>query len=54
MCVIHGLEVIDKLAAVGVGVGDRPAKHLSIKITVKRMLNRDIERKFQFLYSINK
>ena len=41
--VISGLEVIDKLAAVDVGVGDRPLKDIPIKVTIKKMLKTDIE-----------
>jgi peptidyl-prolyl cis-trans isomerase B (cyclophilin B) len=48
--VINGLDVIDKLAAVEVGAGDRPVKDMAIKVSVKKMLKADIEKEFGYKF----
>lgn len=48
--VISGLDVIDRLAAVEVGVGDRPIKDMSIKVSVKKMLKHEIEKEFGYKF----
>jgi cyclophilin family peptidyl-prolyl cis-trans isomerase len=48
--VIKGLEVIDKIAAVQKGQGDRPAEDISMTVSVKEMSKKKIEKEFGWKY----
>jgi peptidyl-prolyl cis-trans isomerase B (cyclophilin B) len=50
--VIHGLEVIDKLATVEVGAGDRPKQDIAMKVTVRKMVKAEIENVYGYKYLI--
>jgi peptidyl-prolyl cis-trans isomerase B (cyclophilin B) len=44
--VIKGLEVLDKIAAVPTGMGDRPVSDVKMEVTVQEMSRKDIEKEF--------
>lgn len=48
--VIKGLEVIDKIAAVAKGPGDRPLENIPMVVTVEEMPKKKIEELFGYTY----
>ena len=50
--VIHGLEVIDKIAAVQKGTGDRPAEDIRMFVTVEEMSKSKIEKTYGYKYTV--
>ena len=52
--VIQGLDVIDKIAAVPKGPGDRPAEDIRMFITVQEMSKNKIEKTYGYVYPENK
>ncbi len=48
--VIKGLEVIDKIAAVQTGPGDRPVENVAMTVTVEKMSRKKIEKEYGYKY----
>lgn len=48
--VIKGLEVIDKIASVKTGKGDRPVEDIEMQISLERLEKRDIENEYGYKY----
>lgn len=48
--VIQGIEVIDKIAAVQKGRGDRPAEDIRMTVTVEEMSKKKIEKTYGYQY----
>lgn len=49
--VIKGLEVVDKIAAVSMGPGDRPIEDIRMTVTVEEMPKKTIEELYGYKYS---
>ncbi len=52
--VIKGLEVIDKIAAVQKGPGDRPVEDVRMTVTVEEMPKSKIEKLYGYKYPDSK
>lgn len=52
--VIRGLDVVDKIAAVQKGAGDRPIEDIRMFITVEEMSKRKIEKTYGYTYPASK
>lgn len=50
--VVEGLDVIDKIAAVQTGPGDKPLEELDMKVSVKQVLKSEITEKYGYEYPI--
>ncbi len=48
--VIKGLEVLDKIAAVPTGMGDRPVSDVKMEVTVREMSRKEIEKEFGYTF----
>jgi peptidyl-prolyl cis-trans isomerase B (cyclophilin B) len=48
--VIKGLEVVDKIAAVAKGPGDRPLENIAMIVTVEEMPKNKIEKLYGYEY----
>src|SRR5688572_15038534 len=48
--VIKGLEVVDKIAAVTKGPGDRPLENVAMIVTVEEMPKKEIEKLYGYKY----
>jgi cyclophilin family peptidyl-prolyl cis-trans isomerase len=48
--VIQGLEVVDKIAAVTKGPGDRPVEDIRMTVEVKKMPKEEIEKMYNYKY----
>jgi peptidyl-prolyl cis-trans isomerase B (cyclophilin B) len=48
--VIKGLDVIDKIAAVQKGLGDRPVEDIRMTMIVKKMSKKDVEKEYGYKY----
>ena len=48
--VIKGLEVVDKIAAVSIGPGDRPVEDIRMTVTVEEMPKKKIEELYGYKY----
>jgi peptidyl-prolyl cis-trans isomerase B (cyclophilin B) len=48
--VIKGLEVVDKIAAVAKGPGDRPVENIAMVVTVEEMPKKEIEKLYGYKY----
>ncbi len=52
--VIKGMEVIDKIAAVQKGPGDRPLEDIRMTVTVEEMPRKKIEKQYGYQYPVKK
>jgi cyclophilin family peptidyl-prolyl cis-trans isomerase len=52
--VIKGLEVVDKIAAVPKGLGDRPIEDIRMTVTVEELPKKEIEKLYGYKYPENK
>ncbi len=52
--VIKGMEVIDKIAAVQKGQGDRPLEDIRMTVTVEEMPRKKIEKQYGYQYPVKK
>ena len=48
--VIKGLDVIDKIAAQPIGMGDRPVENIRMAVTVEEMSRKKIEKEYGYKY----
>ena len=48
--VIKGLEVVDKIAAVPKGLGDRPIEDIRMTVTVQELPKKEIEKLYGYKY----